>query len=314
MSSILDEDVTSFELNASFFPSNKMNTSAKPRLIGPTTLLSTIAKRCPKLESLTISSYYPNLNWDYINSLRFNYMFAIYLPIFSLKVILKIETNLSLVYIYIFCIMRQNLLKLELLATELKYLNSELLFLSLGESCPTLKYLKMGRNLWLSGAKDAIALFLGKKASLFADNWINCKVNELHHIQVADEHVAPFCHSLEHLEIGLEYDHFDAKRISLVAFILRHLPRLQTWAVSEMNSNREYLRTSYIFDAIHLLYKYGRVELPNKRKFSVQELDNGGSIEWTINTPPPSIQLCFISCFFFRSNLLFIIIFDCSET
>ena len=275
-----------------------MNTTAKPRLIGPTTLLSTIAKRCPKLESLTISSYYPNLNWiDYINSLRFNYMFAIYLPIFSLKVILKIGTNLSLVYIYIFCIMRQNLLKLELLSTELQYSNIELLFLSLGESCPKLKYLKMGTNLELCGAKDAIALFLGKKASLFVDNWINCSVNNLHHIQVADEHVAPFCHSLEHLEISLEYDHSDAKRISLVAFILRHLPRLQTWAVSVSTLSQGYPRTSYIYDAIHLLYKSGRVELPNKRKFTVKELENGGSIEWTINTPPPSIKLCFISFF-----------------
>jgi hypothetical protein len=81
MTSILDEDVTSFELNASFFPSYEMtyemNYAAKPRLIGPTTLLKTIAKRCPKLEYLTISSYYPYLNWNYINSIGFDYMLAI---------------------------------------------------------------------------------------------------------------------------------------------------------------------------------------------------------------------------------------------
>lgn len=196
--------------------------------------------------------------------------------------------------------MRQNLLHLELLAIPLKDSKSDF-FLSLGESCTKLKYLKIGKYLLnLSGTKDIIALFLGKKAHILVKNWLNSHSNHLHSIQVSDEHVAPFCRSLEHLEISLDYGEMSSRemRISLVAFILRHLPRLQTWAISESPRGPIYPRKTYIFDAIQLLYS-GRDGLPNRCKFTIQELDSGDSLEWNINTPPPCMKLWlhFISCF-----------------
>jgi hypothetical protein len=138
--------------------------------------------------------------------------------------------------------------------------------------------------------------FFGKKIDFLADKWLYFYGNELHGIQV--EYVAPFCHLLENLEISLEHDVSDdaISYSSLVAFILRHLPRLQTWAVSETIHDS---RTSNAFDAIQLLYS-DRDGNPNRPKLStrfVQELQSNKNIEWTINTPPPCTQSCFISYF-----------------
>ena len=74
-------------------------------------------------------------------------------------------------------------------------------FSQLGESCPKLKYLKLGPDFSLS-VDDVVALLLTKRAKLFptgknSKSWVY--IYGLHRIQVASEHLAPFCQSLEFL-------------------------------------------------------------------------------------------------------------------
>lgn len=159
-------------------------------------------------------------------------------------------------------------------------------YTQLGESCPKLKYLKLGPDFSLS-IDDLLALVLSKRVHLFpagknneSARWLY--INGLHRIQVSSEHVAPFSHSLEfigfqhHKESNLLYEYFDG-------FLLRHLPKLKTWAVNSMGQN-----TYNVFYAVQLLHDQllrPREPIQHESRTSVDGTIL--SLDWTIDSPPP---------------------------
>ena len=157
-------------------------------------------------------------------------------------------------------------------------------FLShIGESCPKLKYLKLGSTVPLTRVEDFLALFLGQSAISFTQS---VKIEELHRIQVAEEYIAPFCRSLEHLELR-QTSADREKFIPIFAFLLRHLPRLQTWAFSLL---RERPLSTFVFDAIQLLFAERKLLVDSQRS----PIDNrkvedasDSTPKFTIDSLPP---------------------------
>ena len=83
---ILDESLTEFELCRTMFSPKQMNSNVVP-YFSATKLISTVVERCPALEILTISSYYPNMEWDSSShGGLFNLNFAFALALSKLKV------------------------------------------------------------------------------------------------------------------------------------------------------------------------------------------------------------------------------------
>lgn len=202
------------------------------------------------------------------------------------------------------CFISQNLTHLNLTWPNHGTAICDSFYSQVGECCPKLTNLTLGGVLVCPD--DAIALLLGRRAHLFPYVTSLKRFahgitrNNLHQIQIANEHLAPFCLSLEHLEFriksesispGYKDPNYDMNRYnrnvtryhtSLLGFILRHLPRLQTSAVSSKN---------YFFCCCHvitLLY----IELvavhspPLLTRVHQVNGSAGVRLKWTTNSPP----------------------------
>ena len=196
----------------------------------------------------------------------------------------------------------------------------------LGECCPQLTHLKFGAGLEVS-KNQALALFLGKLQFqlllLMPFNQVNEQSsdwgleNELHHIQMADsKQTAPFCQTLEHLEFNLKTEYCN----SLIAFLLRHLPRLRTWTV-KINGRQP---VPSVFAAIQLLHseryrltcqekqpisksiqlhQLNVTEVFGRRNSLLLGIDSADlrncSLDWIVNSPPPRKNAIFFFFFFY---------------
>ena len=168
-----------------------------------------------------------------------------------------------------------------------------LFFIHLGKACPKLKILELGCLLEF-GTLQKLALVLGEDVNVDVLPYsIKKKILEpdrrdsnLHCLQFAN--VSPICHSLERLISSAPDPDYDRKvdiQVTAVAFLLRHLPRLQELAVGKISIfDRIMTPASHAScHAIELLHDI--LLLP-----SVDVIGEGfvsSCLRWTIDSPPP---------------------------
>ena len=146
----------------------------------------------------------------------------------------------------------KNLTKLELAWPRIDD-NSGYQFLSdIGNSCPTVKHLKLGnkRHPFDFFMFESLALVIGDRTSLFPSGIMRHPNGIAQQFQFAEENVTGICRSLESLSVwstlrtgpppvmlSRRMRAFPSSSlVSFMAFLLRHIPRLQKLGVSKIYS------------------------------------------------------------------------------
>jgi hypothetical protein len=179
--------------------------------------------------------------------------------------------------------------------------------MDIGTACPRLKYLKIGNscNPLDMTLDDMVFLVLGQNAQLLtaASFWHKTWRSEmaLHSIQFDEKLLTPICKTLEDLSVysncyGGEYSmvcvtsthYLNTCVTSLTAFLLRHIPRLESLAV-QFKLEELVPSTSL---AVELLYRQllePQVIVQVSEKTNKED-GNGGFVRlnWTVHSPPPS--------------------------
>lgn len=212
--------------------------------------------RCPKMESLT---------------LPFGHFFKLFTS--------DLEVKLAKSFAHF-----ESLLVLNLNHTSKdEPLDCMLLFTHLGKTCTNLKQLRLGNGI-VFGVEQQLALVIGGDVDLIPISMkqqINGHHSNMHCMQFRK--VTPICQSLECIISSYTDSSNIAKfrsRVCGLAFLLRHLPRLQELSVGGSNG---LILTSCAF-AVKLLHVISKSNVVIE-EFSSSSLDR--NLNWTINSKPP---------------------------
>jgi hypothetical protein len=166
-------------------------------------------------------------------------------------------------------------------------LDCMLLFTHLGKTCTNLKQLRLGNGI-VFGVEQQLALVLGEDVDLIPisikQQIIGCHSN-MHCMQFRK--VTPICQSLECIISSYTDSSNIAKfrsRVCGLAFLLRHLPRLQELSVGGVNS-LDLSTCAYAVQLLHVISKFNVVI----EEFSSSSFDR--NLHWTINSKPPGKHL-----------------------
>ena len=100
------------------------------------------------------------------------------------------------------------------------------ILIHVGRSCPKLVSLSISKL--KVNSTDIFAIIAGENATTLEKEADELKENELHMFKLAFEFLTPICQSIQHLQ--LELDSQEREISSVTAFLLRQMPKLQTFS------------------------------------------------------------------------------------
>ena len=238
--SLLDQNVTIFDLTA-------VRKDYLFRLEDPTQLLEVITKRSPLLQTLNLT-FFSHVEAPAVDK-RFGQLLGKLTHLTCLTLSFQ-STSLCLDF-----------------------------FSSLGESCPQLSSLRLGKIPF--GTDQVLALVLGSKRALLPPAFPK-DVEKLADVQFSSDSVSPICNSLKKLCIDCDEDKPCSKPPTI--FLLRHIKNLEVW---KNCSNQRQGETHTILK--WLLRKSARKSprLLQKMKTTTASSseDMMSSIQWTTDSP-----------------------------
>jgi len=165
-----------------------------------------------------------------------------------------------------------------------------LFFEALGDSCPNLNTLKLLGHLPF-GIQQVLALMLGKKRELLPRDFLDEIGGEdaLAEVQFAPESLTPICHSLKnikHIFSGGCLNPVFCSSAASLAFILRHIPQLQTW----IDPGQEF---KVLGTSIQLLHKQQQLASSTNlnQQVTTKISEELGLIQWRLNVPFSGIKI-----------------------
>ena len=236
--SLLDQNVTIFDLTA-------VRKDYLFRLEDPTQLLEVITKRSPLLQTLNLT-FFSHVEAPAVDK-RFGQLLGKLTHLTCLTLSFQ-STSLCLDF-----------------------------FSSLGESCPQLSSLRLGKIPF--GTDQVLALVLGGKQVLLPPEFPT-QTAILADVQFSPESVSPICNSLKKLCYGCEED--KPCPVSPVIFLLRHIKNLQMWK-NCCGKRRGDARIILKWLQKKSARKSSRL-LQNNKTATISTEGNG-SIQWTLDAP-----------------------------
>jgi hypothetical protein len=254
LASILNKSVTSLMLKPEHFKQTNNVDSGK---LNVTKLMEILDRQCPSLENLSLTS----TRFSLVKEVCFR-------PFLSLRKL----TSLELAW-----------------RTTTDFTS---FFVDIGTACPRLKHLKIGNSWHQSKVKleDLMSLVLGQNAQLLtASFWQKTRRSEmaLHSIQFDEKLLTPICKSLQELSVHSSINEYGEIGSSMTAFLLRHIPRLESLAVRFMKMFGPSTNLAVELLYRQLLQPQDTVQVSEETN---KEDGNGGFVHFnlTVHSPPPS--------------------------